>query len=176
MAKGGAGSFVLVSDWSVEGTLEEVNAVLSAPEEMPRWWPEVYLAVDVLEPGDAEGLGRVVAVHSRGWLPYTLRWTGRVKAVDPPHGWTIESTGDLAGRGVWRMEEADGRVAINYDWQVEVEAPVLRRLAPLLRPAYAANHRWAMARGEAGLRRELARRRATGAHTASGRSPPSPSR
>jgi len=46
------------------------------------------------------------------------------------------------------MEEADGRVAINYDWQVEVEAPVLRRLAPLLRPAYAANHRWAMARGD----------------------------
>ena len=49
---------------------------------------------------------------------------------------------------------------IRYDWTVEVEKPLLRLFAPLLWPAFSANHRWAMARGEEGLRRELVRRRA----------------
>lgn len=159
---GRSADFVLVSDWAVAGTLDEVSAILSEPDAMPRWWPEVYLSVRVVEPGDADGLGRVVDVVSRGWLPYTLRWRGRVTEVDPPHGWTIEASGDLAGRGVWRMDEADGRVHVRYTWEVAVEAPVLRALAPVLRQAFAANHRWAMARGEAGLAREIARRRATG--------------
>ena len=37
--------------------------------------------------------------------------------------------------------------------------PVLKLLTPILRPLYAWNHRWAMARGLEGLRRELVRRR-----------------
>ena len=159
---GRAADFVLVSKWDVAGSLDEVNAILSEPEEMPRWWPQVYLSVQVVEAGDADGLGRVVDVHSRGWLPYTLRWRGRVTEVDRPHGWTIEASGDLAGRGVWHMDEANGRVRLRYTWEVAVGAPLLRALAPVLRPAFAANHRWAMARGEEGLTREIARRRALG--------------
>jgi hypothetical protein len=116
----------------------------------------------VLAPGGADGVGREVAVHSRGWLPYALRWIGRVVAADRPHGWTIEATGDLVGRGVWRLEQRGERAEVGYDWQVRAEKPVLKRLAPVLKPAFAANHRWAMARGLQGLRRELARRRASG--------------
>ncbi|MBL9059885.1 MAG: hypothetical protein JNK88_07680, partial [Mangrovicoccus sp.] len=46
------------------------------------------------------------------------------------------------------------------DWQVEVGKPGLREIAPLLWPFYSANHRWAMAKGRAGLEREIVRRRA----------------
>lgn len=153
-------TFTLSTLWEVAATIDEVAAVLSAPERLPLWWPEVYLAAEAVAPGDAEGLGRTVAFHTRGWLPYTLRWQARVVESDRPRGWTVEATGDLAGRGSWRLEQRGEVAVVSYLWRVRVEKPGLGRLAPLLRPVYAANHRWAMARGREGLARELARRRA----------------
>jgi hypothetical protein len=50
---------------------------------------------------------------------------------------------------------------ITYNWRVSAIKPLLRWLSWLLRPVFAANHRWAMARGEESLRLELRRRRAT---------------
>jgi Polyketide cyclase / dehydrase and lipid transport len=152
--------FTLVTDWQVEGTIEEVAAILSEPERFPEWWPEVYLSVEEVAAGGPDGVGRTVALHTRGWLPYTLRWTGRLVESHRPHGWTVEATGDLTGRGAWRLEQRGDITEVHYDWRVRVDKPVLRALAPLLRPAYAANHRWAMARGLEGLTRELLRRRA----------------
>lgn len=52
-------------------------------------------------------------------------------------------------------------MVITYEWQVQAAKPLLRRLSWLLKPLFAANHRWAMARGEESLRLELRRRRAT---------------
>ena len=52
-------------------------------------------------------------------------------------------------------------MVITYDWRVQATKPLLRRLAWLLKPVFAANHRWAMARGEESLRLELRRQRAT---------------
>ncbi len=152
--------FSLTTHWLVAATIEEVAAILSEPERLPEWWPEVYLSVELLDPGDADGLGRVVAFHTRGFLPYTLRWQGKVIEFHRPHGWTIEATGDMAGRGVWRLEQRGDFAAISYDWRIVVEKPGLKPLTPLLKPLYAANHRWAMARGLEGLNHELIRRRA----------------
>jgi hypothetical protein len=50
--------------------------------------------------------------------------------------------------------------SVEYDWRVRAEKAILRRLSWLARPAFAANHRWAMARGEESLNLEIARRRA----------------
>jgi hypothetical protein len=154
------GEFTLSSHWLVVATIEEVAAILSEPERLPDWWPEVYLSVEIVDPGGPDGVGRVVAFHTRGWLPYTLRWRGTVVTADRPRTWTIEATGDLDGRGVWRLEQRGELAVVDYDWRVRVEKPGLKPFAPVLRPVYAANHRWAMARGLEGLTRELARRRA----------------
>jgi len=150
--------FSLRTDWLVSGSIEDVATILSEAERFPDWWPDVYLSVRVVEPGGPDGVGRRVALHTRGWLPYTLRWQGTLVEDRRPHGWTIEATGDLVGRGVWRLEQRGDLAAVRYDWQVAVEKPLLRPLTPILRPVYAANHRWAMARGLEGLNRELARR------------------
>jgi hypothetical protein len=64
-------------------------------------------------------------------------------------------------------------VVITYDWRVSATKPLLRRLSWLLRPAFAANHRWAMARGEESLALEMRRRRA-GSEEARRRVPPPP--
>jgi hypothetical protein len=64
---------------------------------------------------------------------------------------------------------------VTYDWVVRAEKPLLRALSPLFRPLLAANHRWAMRKGEESLALELARRRAaTPAERASIPAPPPP--
>ncbi|RUU49640.1 hypothetical protein EOD07_33970, partial [Mesorhizobium sp. M2C.T.Ca.TU.002.02.1.1] len=63
----------------------------------------------------------------------------------------------------WRAELSPAGAGTHVDlvWQVTVERPILKFLAPLLKPAFAWNHRWTTPRGEAGLRRYLAAQRAT---------------
>ncbi len=150
----------LVTNWRVYGTAEEIFRVLESPSELPRWWPSVYLAVQDLEPGSADGVGREVALVTRGWLPYTLAWVLRVTRVRRPLELAIEAEGDLDGAGVWTLEPAGAWTWVTFEWTVTARNPLLHALSPVLSPALAANHRWAMARGEESLALELARRRA----------------
>jgi len=154
-----ANAFHLHSRWRVEASVAEVAAILMEPERFTDWWGEVYLGIEVLDRGGEGGTGSRIAIHSRGWLPYHLHWTATVGESRAPHGWTVEATGDLTGRGVWTLTQ-DGPVAqIDYDWRVLADRPLFRVLSVVMKPLLAWNHRWAMARGEEGLRRELARRR-----------------
>ena len=114
-----------------------------------------------MRPADARGLGRRVRLHTKGWLPYTLRWEFEVVESRYPYGFTIVASGDFDGRGVWTFEQDGAFVDVTYDWRLRAEKPLLRNLSFLLKPLFEANHRWAMAQGEESLRLELARRRAT---------------
>jgi len=147
--------------WRVAGTLGEVRDVLADGPSLPRWWPAVYLAVTSLREGDETGQGGEIALFTKGWLPYTLRWTLRVTEPITNTGYALTATGDLNGDGRWTFEQDGPEVVITYDWHVSASKPLLRRLTWLLRPLFAANHRWAMARGEESLGLELRRRRAT---------------
>ncbi len=150
---------LLVTEWKVPARIEEVSDILGDVERLPDWWGAVYLGVRILDEGDAAGIGWRVAFHARGRLPYALRWEGEVTEADRPHRWTIRATGDLQGQGVWRLTQREDTAHIRYNWRVAVGKPVLRQLAPLLWPIFAANHRWAMTRGYEGLLLELRRRR-----------------
>jgi hypothetical protein len=159
--------YAFLTTWSIAATPEEIAEVLGDAEALSRWWPSVYLRATVLEPGDDRGLGRLVDLYTKGWLPYTLRWQLRVTESDAPRGFTIEATGDFVGRGVWTLTpelavgEAGGpRTRVEYDWRIRAEKGLLKRLSFLVKPAFAANHRWAMASGERSLGLELARRHA----------------
>jgi hypothetical protein len=149
-----------VSHWTVPGTVDEVSDVLGDAAGLARWWSKVYLDVRVREPGDEHGVGKVVDVRTKGRLPYTISWSFRVTESHAPHGFSIRATGDFDGTGRWDFVQQGESVAVTYDWRLRAQKPLLRRLSFLLKPVFAANHRWAMARGEEGLRRELARRRA----------------
>ena len=149
-----------ISRWRVEGTCNEVADIIGDVESLPRWWPAVYLEVKVLEPGGAHGLGKLVSLYTKGWLPYTLRWQFRIIESRHPYGSTIEALGDFDGRGVWTFAEDREFVDITYDWRIRARKPLLNALSFLLKPIFAANHHWAMARGAESLRLELLRRRA----------------
>ena len=123
----------------------------------------MYLSVDTRNEGDESGRGGEIEMITKGWLPYTLRWTLLVTEPITDTGYALTATGDLVGTGRWTFEQDGPEVVITYDWRVSATKPLLRRLTWLLRPMFAANHRWAMARGEESLRLELRRRRATSA-------------
>lgn len=163
--------------WRVAATVEEVKAVLGDAAALPRWWPSVYLSARVIDEGaPGGGAGRMIELHTKGWLPYTLHWTLRITEPVSDTGFALVATGDLEGSGRWTFEPDGPEVVITYDWRVHAAKKLLRRLGWLLKPAFAANHRWAMARGEESLRLELRRRRAkTDAERAGVPPPPPPS-
>ena len=163
-----------VTVWRVPGTIAEVRAVLSDGRTLPRWWPSVYLRVVEREPGDADRLGSVTDLHTTGWLPYTLRWTLTITEPFTDEGFALSAAGDLNGTGRWTFAQDGPEVVITYDWRVSAGKPLLRRFGWLLRPAFEANHRWAMARGEESLKLELRRNRAITAAQRDAIPPPPP--
>ncbi len=142
-----------ITRWRVQATPEEVFAVISQPFEYPRWWPSVYLAATDAGPGR-------VRLLTRGWLPYTLKWEARTVLSREPNLLSVEATGDLTGRGIWSIVEDGAFADITFDWKVAAKHPLIEKLSFLLRPAFEANHRWAMAQGLNSLELELRRYRA----------------
>ena len=155
-----ANDYAFLTHWRVEATAEEAYDVIADGESLARWWPSVYLEVKTLEPGAAGGVGRVTALHTKGFLPYTLRWRFRITEAVRPERIALEALGDFVGRGVWTFAGREGGTDIAFDWRLRAEKPVLRAFSFVLKPVFSANHRWAMARGEESLRLELRRRRA----------------
>ena len=151
-----------ITVWRVESTIDEVSTILGDAPDLVRWWPSVYLEVKVLEPGDERGLGKVVRLYTKGWLPYTLRWDFRVTEVRN-EGFTLVAWGDFDGRGIWTFEQDGPWVNITYDWKIKAEKPLLRYFSFIMKPIFSANHHWAMARGEESLKLEIARRHAANA-------------
>jgi hypothetical protein len=149
-----------VTHWRVKSTVEEISEVIGNGPDLPRWWPSVYLEVKELERGDENGLGKVIDLYTKGWLPYTLRWQFRVTEVRHPYGFTLEAWGDFVGRGIWTFAQDGEWVNITYDWKIRADKPILRYFSLIMKPLFSANHRWAMAKGEESLRLELARRHA----------------
>ena len=148
-----------LTEWRVAGTVEEVKAILGDGRSLPEWWPSVYIAVDVVDEGGPGNQGAVLGLYTKGWLPYTLRWTLRITEPITDTGFALSASGDLEGTGRWTFAQEGPEVVITYDWRVHASKPLLRRLSWLLKPAFAANHTWAMRRGEESLRLELRRRR-----------------
>ena len=138
----------------MKGSAEDVFDVLAEPLALKQWWPSVYLDVKELKAGDpATGVGRVIDLYTKGWLPYTLRWNFTVtESKRVAHG-------DFEGTGIWTLRQDGDYADATYDWRISAEKPLLRYGSFVFRPLFAANHRWAMARGFESLLLELRRRR-----------------
>ena len=167
-------TYHFVTTWRVKASLPDINDIIGNAPDLPRWWPSVYLEVKELEKGDEHGLGKVIDLYTKGWLPYTLRWQFRVIEVRYPNGFTLEAWGDFVGQGIWTFEPDGEHVNIAYDWSIRADKPLLRHLSFIMKPIFSANHRWAMSKGLQSLQLELARRRAPTAEERACVPPPPP--
>ncbi|MFB9906757.1 SRPBCC family protein [Allokutzneria oryzae] len=156
---GGANDYAFQSRWLVPGsTVDEIREVLSDPRDLPRWWPSVYREVTLADPGGPDGIGAAFDLFTNGWLPYTLRW--RLTVTDQREdGAGFSGHGDLTGTGEWNFEQQGEDVLVVFDWVVRADKPLLRHGSAVFKPAFAANHNWAMRMGERSLLLELDRRR-----------------
>jgi hypothetical protein len=92
---------------------------------------------------------------TRGKLPYKIRWRSEIVQANPPHGFIIRATGDFDGRGIWSLKQQSNDVVLTFDWRLRAQKPLPRNLSFVFEPLFRWNHRWAMARGQEGLRHEL---------------------
>ena len=151
--------YAFLTHWRFRATAREVYDILADPIGLARWWPSVYLDVKELKPAEPDGSGRVIGLWTKGFLPYTLKWNFTVTDSTPPTGFKLVAHGDFEGTGVWTLKQVGDFVDVTYDWRIAAEKPLLRYGSFALRPFFAANHRWAMARGQESLELELRRRR-----------------
>ncbi len=153
-------AYHFIDRWRVKADLSEVADILEDALALPRWWRAVYFDVKEIEPGAVHGTGKLVNFHAGGWLPYTLRTNFRTIESNYPHGFAMDATGDLEGRGIWTFAQDGEFVNVTYDWTIKANKPIVKALSFLLKPIFRSNHNWCMRRGEESLKLELLRRRA----------------
>lgn len=150
-------NYEFLTTWCLDAPIEGVWALIERAERYPLWWKGVQ-AVDLVTPGDALGVGQVSRLRWRSVLPYTLTFDMRVTRVEAPNLIEGEATGELEGRGIWRLYAAPSGTAVVYDWRVRTTEPWMNALGPLARPAFAWNHDRVMRQGGVGLARALGAR------------------
>ena len=138
-------TYRFVDEWFVPASPEWVYGLLSLPREYPEWWGDAFLEGEG-DPGPAAP-GKRARLLTRGRLPYRLRWELVCLEATAPARLVSRIEGDFVGEGIWSISPAEGGTRAVLEWNIEVRKGVVRRLTPLLRPLFAWNHRWAMARG-----------------------------
>lgn len=149
--------YAFVTKWTVQSTTQQVYDILIRGKEFVRWWPKVYLKVEETNPGGEHGLGKAANLNTKGWLPYTLKWSMEIDIVDYPRGFSLKANGDFVGRGTWSFVQLGDEVDIEFDWRLKAEKPLLKYLSFAFKPFFSSNHSWAMARGLEGLKQEIKR-------------------
>ena len=149
--------------WEIpDATVEDVYAVLADGELLPLWWKGVYFEAKRLTPGGPPKVGDKLKARARGALPYELNFILEAVVLEPNRRVVVKSTGDFDGLWSATLSPRGGGVHVDIVWEVTVLRPVLKFLAPVLRPAFAWNHRWTTPRGEKGLREYLAQKKSAG--------------
>ncbi|MFI5686218.1 SRPBCC family protein [Streptomyces sp. NPDC051636] len=137
-----------LSLWPLPAPSPVVYDALERAEDYPRWWPQVS-AVTRLD--DTTGV-----ITIRSVLPYDMTFTARETRRDPAAGvLEVALSGDIDGRARWTVTPHGSGSLARYDQVVDVNKPLLRRLALPGRPVFRANHRLMMRAGRRGLLRHL---------------------
>ena len=144
-----------LTTWLVETDRQAVWDVLANVESWPDWWPAVESARQ-LAGGDERRVGSSYRVRWRAPVGYAVEFDFTVEHVDAPRLMAGRASGDLEGRGVWRLFEDRDLTAVTYEWEVATTKAWMNALGPLPRPLFRWNHDRVMAGGGEALKRRLA--------------------
>ncbi|WP_405678886.1 SRPBCC family protein [Streptomyces sp. NBC_01511] len=138
------------SVWELDADPDVVFGVLERAGEYPDWWPQVREVTPVDE--------RTGTARFRSVIPYDLVVRARESRNDPrARVLEVEMAGDLEGWARWTLSAQGGGTRALYEQEVDINKPLLRRLAVAGRPFFLANHALMMRAGRRGLRKVLAR-------------------
>ncbi|MEU3254968.1 SRPBCC family protein [Streptomyces sp. NPDC006997] len=136
------------STWSLPAPPAAVYDALMRAEDYPRWWHQVR-RVDRAD--DTSGV-----ISIRSLLPYDMTFTARQVRRDAAAG-VLEAavSGDIEGWLRWSVTPRGTGSVARYEQVVDVNKPLLRRLALPGRPVFRANHWLMMRSGHRGLTAHL---------------------
>ncbi len=140
--------------WLLEAPRQGCWDVLADVMGWPQWWPGVE-SVEQVAPGDARRVGSVHRVRWRAGPAYSVELEFLVEEVREPVSMSGRSSGELEGKGTWRLMEQDGVTAVLYEWDVRTTRAWMSALAPVARPLFARSHDRVMRQGGEGLARRL---------------------
>lgn len=140
--------------WRIRAPLEKIWDAIIHSEQYPSWWKSV-IKVDVLAPGDANGIGAIVRTTWKTHLPYGFSFNTHVTRVEPLEAIALEAFGDLQGTGLWTLTREGDDTIVQYDWQVKTTQAWMNLIAPIARPFFSWNHAAVMQDGADGLARLL---------------------
>lgn len=142
--------------WRVPAPLEAVWRLVDDVAGWPRWWPDYRLAECVSEV--RHGVGSRWHVRVRADLPYTVDFHFTVLEHRPPTYVRTRVEGFFQGEIDWTLEAEGGHATrLVLRENTETRWPLINLVARLGgRRLLEHNHRVAMARGQAGMRAELA--------------------
>lgn len=147
--------FELLTVWTVDAPLAAVWPVMLDSLSWPRWWKGLE-QVEELERGRPDGIGNVRRYTWRSPLLFRLYIDMCVIAAEPTRLLAARAGGDVEDTGAWRFHDLGDRCRAEYDWRVRVvKNGPMRHLTHHGAPLFAWSHRRLMARGAAGLGREL---------------------
>ncbi|MDQ6884691.1 MAG: SRPBCC family protein [Candidatus Dormibacteraeota bacterium] len=139
------------TEWEFNADLPRAWSVVLDLQQYPARWRN-FRRVRLLQ-GDGQSVGSRFECVVRGSLPYSLRYTMEVMAVDRHRSINLRSSGDLVGTGRWEFAEAASRVCrATYFWDVATTSPILNLVALFARPLLTKNHDQVMANGYRALR------------------------
>lgn len=147
-----AAAYRFVTNWVIRAPAADVFTVLRAGDRYAEWWP------GTLSSGSDGNDGFRYQMRGR-FPPYVLDFRARVVEQAAPTRLVVDATGDLEGRGEWTLVEDGDVTRVTYVWTVEVHQPFVRRMSPVLRPLFVANHEAIMDEGRLGLETALRERR-----------------
>lgn len=154
MREADSNQYHLITLWQLDAPLESVwNAIFHA-EDWPNWWKGVE-CVEIIEPGDASGLGARQRYIWKSALPYRLTFVTCVTRVVPLHLLEGSVSGELEGIGRWYFDRQANLTMVHFDWRVRTTQLWMNLLAPLARPVFRWNHDALMRAGGTGLARHL---------------------
>ena len=130
--------------WQFGVTPEELWATLGRTDCYREWWP--WLRQFDLD-GDTLSTGASAHVVIQAPLPYQLRCRIHVDHARPQESLHTRVGGDLAGPAELELTATANGTEARLRWELELQAPVLRTLAIIGRPAMAWAHDRIVERG-----------------------------
>ncbi len=159
-------TFDIRSEWILEARGEELTAIVLDPDTLAEWGRNVFMQTDILDRGDAQGLGMSVRVHTKGWLPHSFVFFATITSLVPHRFMRLDVSGDFTGFGeltVVPLPAAGGgpeMVRADVHWNADCHHPFIGPLTHLVPRLFEWNHLWALARMRERMQAEVHRRRA----------------
>lgn len=147
-------SYSFITVWKIKAPLEKVWDLLYEQEQWPAWWKGVK-KVETLQQGDSNNIGKKMRYTWKSFLPYTLSFDMVSRYIIKHSLMEGEAFGELEGIGLWQFTETEGITTVKYNWDVNATKKWMKKLAPILKPAFKWNHDVVMRWGAKGLAKQL---------------------